>query len=231
MKHRLFAVACLQYFSFANSLSFPTSVSSSRFLFSPKPESKPQLVLISGCTGTGKSTFGMSVALNQGILRCISTDSVREVMRNYVSADASPALHRSSYMGTGDPVINWLECCNVLSSSVDALIFDALNRGVSIVVEGVHVVPSNDILERWRDGGGVGIGCLLSIRDAEAHRDLIARRGEITKKGEEKKMKDFDRIRSIQDEMIKRADESNWLRIEQKLEPNPMEIITAHLDV
>jgi 2-phosphoglycerate kinase len=45
---------------------------------------------------TGKSTFGMSVALSQGILKCISTDSAREVMRSY---DDNPVLHRSSYEG------------------------------------------------------------------------------------------------------------------------------------
>ena len=27
------------------------------FLFSPKLDAKPKLILISGCTGTGKSTF------------------------------------------------------------------------------------------------------------------------------------------------------------------------------
>lgn len=54
----------------------------------------PKLILISGCPGTGKSTFGMSLALEQGILKCISTDTVRAVMRSYVPESISPALHR-----------------------------------------------------------------------------------------------------------------------------------------
>mmetsp|Transcript_25069 Transcript_25069/g.54204 ORF Transcript_25069/g.54204 Transcript_25069/m.54204 type:complete len:174 (-) Transcript_25069:949-1470(-) len=57
----------------------------------------PKLILISGCPGTGKSTFGMSLALEQGILKCISTDTVRAVMRSYVPGSISPPLHRSSY--------------------------------------------------------------------------------------------------------------------------------------
>ena len=57
----------------------------------------PKLILISGSPGTGKSTFGMSLALEQGILKCISTDTVRAVMRSYVPEDISPPLHRSSY--------------------------------------------------------------------------------------------------------------------------------------
>ena len=57
----------------------------------------PKLILIAGCPGTGKSTFGMSLALEQGILKCISTDTVRAVMRSYVPESISPPLHRSSY--------------------------------------------------------------------------------------------------------------------------------------
>jgi hypothetical protein len=60
----------------------------------------PKLILISGGPGTGKSTFGMSLALEQGILKCISTDTVRAVMRSYVPESISPPLHRSSY---GEP--------------------------------------------------------------------------------------------------------------------------------
>jgi 2-phosphoglycerate kinase len=54
------------------------------FAFSPKDgdRNKPKLVLIAGCPGTGKSTFGMAVALDQGIIKCMSTDTVRAVMRS-----------------------------------------------------------------------------------------------------------------------------------------------------
>lgn len=200
------------------------------FLFSPKLDAKPQLILISGCTGTGKSTFGMSVALDQGILKCISTDTVRAVMRSFVSPEISPALHRSSYQGAADPVENWRETCTVLENSVDALVTDAITRGVSIVVEGVHVVPSGHLIDRWRAGGGRALGCLLTIRDEDAHRALIFRRGEITRKGEDKKIQAFDRIRAIQSEMIRLAEDADWLLIEQKLEPDPLEMVAALLE-
>jgi 2-phosphoglycerate kinase len=200
------------------------------FLFSPKLEySKPQLILIGGCTGTGKSTFGMQTALSQGILKCVSTDTIRAVMRSFVSKEISPALHRSSYAGDGDAITNWRECCTVLEGSVEALVTDAIDRGVSLVVEGVHVVPSNKLIDMWRDAGGVALGVLLTITDEESHESLIFRRGEITKKGEEKKIKAFGRIRLIQGEMIRLAEESQWLLIEQKLEPDPIEIVMSLL--
>jgi 2-phosphoglycerate kinase len=201
------------------------------FMFSPKLDTKPQLILIGGCTGTGKSTFGMQVALRQGILKCVSTDTIRAVMRSFVEPTISPALHRSSYMGeSNDPIVNWKESCSVLEGSVDALVDDAIQRGVSLVVEGVHVTPSNDLLDRWRKEGGAALGVLLTIRDADAHESLISRRGKVTKKGEGSKIKAFGRIRLIQDEMIRLAEESQWLLIEQKLEPGPMERVTASLE-
>lgn len=184
------------------------------------------LSLPSGCTGTGKSTFGMSIALNEGILKCISTDSVRQIMRTF---DQTPALHRSSYSGNGDPVTQWLECCNVLEDSIESLVDDAIRRGVSIVLEGVHVVPSSKLIDKWTAAGGTALGCALVIQDADAHKDLIFRRGEITKKGAESQMKAFSRIRNIQSEMIRLAELHNWFLIEQKLEPDPIDIISELL--
>lgn len=199
------------------------------FNYKPKMTDRPQLVLISGCTGSGKSTFGMTIALNQGVLRCISTDSVRQVMRSFISPSISPALHRSSYSGTGDPIQSWRECCQVMEDSIDGLVNDAINRGVSLVLEGVHIVPSNTLIDKWKSVGGDALGCLLVITDEESHRDLIFKRGEITKKGSEKQESSFHRIRAIQQEMINLATAHEWLQIEQELGPNPMDIVSDAL--
>ena len=168
----------------------------------------------------------MSVALRQGILKCVSTDTVREVMRTY---DQSPAIMRSSYQGDGDPIVDWNACCEILQTSVDALVFDAMKRGVSLVLEGVHIRPSNILLDKWRENGGKALGCLLTITDATAHKSLIYKRGEITKKGEDKKIKAFSRIRTIQEEMIRMAQINSWLMIEQRLAPDPLELVTSLL--
>jgi 2-phosphoglycerate kinase len=175
----------------------------------------------------GKSTFGMSVALSQSILKCVSTDVIREITRTTVDA-TPPALMRSSYEGDSDPVLNWKETCHVLNSGIQGLVDDAMKRGTSLVLEGVHIQPNNVLLDQWRANGGVALGCLLVIKDSEAHRSLIFRRGEITKKGEEKKLKAFERIRKIQDEMIAMAISNNWLLIEQRIEPDPLDKIASY---
>jgi 2-phosphoglycerate kinase len=201
--------------------------SPSSFQFTPRPASQPRLVLVGGCTGTGKSTFGMEIALKQGILKCVSTDTVREVTRAF--DHVTPALHRSSYSGEMDALVGWKEASAVLDKGITALVDDAIKRGVSLVLEGVHIVPSNGLLDKWRESGGIALGCLLIVPDPDAHRCLIYNRGEVTGKGEVKKMVAFERIRTIQDEMIRLAREHDWVIVEQKLEPDPIDVVTALL--
>jgi 2-phosphoglycerate kinase len=195
---------------------------------------KPKLILIGGCPGTGKSTFGMSVALDQGILKCISTDTVRATMRSFVPSDVSPALHRSSYASAFDgdnPVRSWKETCKVLDASIGALVEDSMNRGTSIVIEGVNIIPSRDLIDLWEGAGGVAIGVLLQIPDPDTHKRLLKKRGFITGKvgAEVKKIRSYDRVRAIQDEMMTLAKASGWLTIEQRTEPDPLDMVSAKL--
>lgn len=197
-------------------------------------DDRPKLILIGGCSGTGKSTFGMSVALDQGILKCISTDTLRSVMRSFIDEDISPALHRSSYAsvdgdGTDDPIKSWKETCTVLKHCVEELVDEMIERRVSLVVEGVHLIPDDTLIKRWEDHGGVAIGIMLTVPNEKAHKQLLFRRGAMTGKGEDNKLKEFHRIRTIHDEMSKLAKSANWLLIEQNLLPDPLEIVADEL--
>lgn len=214
------------------------------FVFTPKTAiEKPKLCLISGCPGTGKSTFGMSVALDQGILKCISTDTVRAVMRSFIPEHISPALHRSSYAPASeeegfddDPVRSWKETCTVLEQSVEDIVLDSISRGQGLVLEGVSILPSDKLIKMWEERGGVATGCLLTINKEETHKSLLQKRGMLAGKAsaqnqkDQKKIQSFERIRKIQDEMIQRATESGWTLIEQKVEPDPLEIVAASLE-
>lgn len=201
---------------------------------SKKYKEKPKLVLIGGCPGTGKSTFGMSVALQEGILKCISTDTVRAVMRSFVPADVSPALHRSSYSPAfeqDDAVRSWKECCTVLHTSVESLVRDAIQRKTSLVVEGVHLIPSDEFINMWQEHGGVAMGCLLQVSAEDDHKELLKKRGYTTGNMEKEncKINAYARIRVIQDEMQRLADQAGWMRIEQRIEPDPLDMIGAQL--
>jgi len=210
------------------------------FVFTQKSgNEKPKLVLISGCPGTGKSTFGMSVALDQGILKCISTDTVRAVMRSFIPKHISPALHRSSYAKANEkddePVISWLETCDVLEASVEEIITDSIARRQGLVLEGVSIAPSKKWIDAWEEAGGVATGCLLTVSNPETHKFLLQKRGFLAgttseqNAKDQKKIQSFDRIRAIQDEMVRLANESGWTLIEQKVQPDPLEIIAGLL--
>lgn len=203
-------------------------------------EDPPKLILVGGCSGTGKSTFGMSLALDQGILKCVSTDTLRSVMRSFIDKDISPALHRSSYAPsdpeeaaneswTDDPVKSWKETCLVVKHSVDELVDEMMGRGVSIVLEGVHLIPSTELLKKWEASGGVATGIVLQVSDEQAHKSLFVKRGISTGKGEEAKLRQFQRIRAIHDEMVRLGKEADWLIIEQDLRPDPLDIVAESL--
>jgi len=196
----------------------------------------PKLILIGGAAGTGKSTFGMSVALDQNILKCISTDTVRAVMRSYIPEDICPALHRSSYApssedGSDDAAKSWKETCKCLESSVDGLVEDAIRRRVSLVLEGVSIAPSAKWIEKWEAAGGTACGVLLMVSKEDVHRSLLLKRGFITgnEGAEQQKIEAFDRVRAIQAEMVRLAQESDWLLIEQKTSPDPLEVVQDKL--
>lgn len=160
----------------------------------------PSLILISGCTGTGKSTFGMEVAIQKGILKCISTDTIRQTMRTF---DNTPALHRSSFAGEGDVIAEWRECCSVLDAAIENIVMDCVRRGTSLVLEGVHIVPSKSLIDKWTAEGGFAVGAVLTIPDPDIHKKVIFRRGMQTGKGAEAQVNKFNRIRAIHDEMFR----------------------------
>lgn len=176
------------------------------------------------------------MALEQGIIKCISTDTVRAVMRSYVPESISPPLHRSSYAssaedGMDDPIKSWKETCKVLESSVEGLVDDAIARGVSLVLEGVSIQPSKKWIEKFTDAGGTACGVLLVVSKEETHKKMLLKRGFITgnKGAEEKKLESFDRVRLIQDEMIRAAKESGWVMIEQRVDPDPLDVVADEL--
>ena len=183
----------------------------------------------------------MEVAINQGILKCISTDTIRQVMRTdcrrfedaQVEIDngpplCPPALFRSSYEGNGDAVKDWCEACEAVESGIDSIVSDSMRRGVSLVLEGVLLQPSNRLIKQWTEAGGVAVGIVLHIPDEDGHRNLLKRRGEITSKGADKQLSEIDRIRKIHDKMVAMGRENEWLMVEQKLtiEPKPIELVT-----
>jgi len=113
---------------------------------------RPLIVLIGGTTGVGKSTVATEVAHRLGITRISSTDSIREVMRGIFCRDLLPAIHESAYnawrglrvpvpQGANPVIVGFREQSAAVATGVKALIERAVIEGLSMVIEGVHLVP------------------------------------------------------------------------------------------
>ena len=55
------------------------------------------LVLLAGTSGTGKSTLSSLLGSRLGISTVISTDTIRHVMRNFISKEDDPIIFASTY--------------------------------------------------------------------------------------------------------------------------------------
>jgi 2-phosphoglycerate kinase len=141
--------------------------------------SQPLIVLLGGASGVGTSSIAFEIANRLGIKNMISTDMIREVMRKIVSKELSPVIHESSfsaYKGLRVPpppefdeiLIGFKDHVDTVSVGIDAVIERSIQEGISIVVEGVHLVPGyikKDLIKRENVRMFV-----LTVPDKEMHR-------------------------------------------------------------
>ena len=117
-----------------------------------KDASTPVVVLIGGGTGTGKSTIAAELGRFLGIKRASSTDSIRHIMKTLFSDEFVPSIHESSYMahkslsvplpaGVDPVVFAFQEQATRICVGVSAMIERTIREGVSMIIDGVHLVP------------------------------------------------------------------------------------------
>ncbi|MBI88060.1 MAG: hypothetical protein CMB67_03415 [Euryarchaeota archaeon] len=174
-----------------------------------------RLLIISGTSGVGKSTMSAKLASSLGFSKTASTDTVREVLRTQFSALDFPELHRSSFESAGGSVIeDWKETVLVLSEGVDSVIVRARERSVDLILEGVHYIPNKEIIDSWRESGGLATGVVLYVTSEERHRGMIANREKHNGKKVDHYLGNLSRIREIQEEMVACGSMSGWLLID-----------------
>jgi 2-phosphoglycerate kinase len=112
----------------------------------------PLIILIGGSSGVGTSSIAFEIANRLGIKNMISTDMIREVMRKIVSKELSPVIHESSFTAykglrstpiqNVDPILaGFIHHVDTVCVGIEAVIERALKEGISIIIEGVHIVP------------------------------------------------------------------------------------------
>lgn len=139
----------------------------------------PLIILIGGASGVGTSSIAFEVANRLGIRNMISTDMIREVMRKIISKELIPTIYESSYTAyrslrippppeLDEVLIGFRDHVDTVSVGVDAVIERALKEGISIVIEGVHIVPGfirEDLVAK--DNVSMFV---LTLQDEEIHK-------------------------------------------------------------
>lgn len=176
---------------------------------------KPLVVLIGGATGTGKSTVATQVAARLGINRVISTDTIREVMRAFFSEQLMPALHKSSFEAgqtitrplaeNFDPVIvGFEEQLQGVATALRAVVGRCVHEGISVIIEGAHVVPG--YLAREFEPHSIFVPVVLQVADEQTHRSHFEMRGSSAEnRSGERYINKFEAIRSIHDHIVSLA--------------------------
>ncbi len=178
---------------------------------------KPLIILIGGATGVGKSHLAAELANILEINRMASTDSIREVMRKMISKELVPSIHVSSYeagkviykfgeMSKKDKIIyGFLDQAEKVLTGVEAVVYRAIKENVSLVVEGIHLLPG--YFKKFCDKAYV-VEILLTTLDEEIHKSRFYSREKKSSRTSKKYLRNFKAIRTIQDFLYHLAKEN-----------------------
>ena len=180
---------------------------------------EPLIILIGGASGVGTSSMAFELASRIGIKNLISTDMIREVMRKIISNDLSPVIHKSSFNAYEsirtptirlDPIIEgFINHVDVVTVGVEAIIERSLKEGISIIIEGVHIVPG--FIKKELINKDNIIEFTLIVENPEIHKGRFYSRCRQpwVKRSLQTYLDNFEAIRKTQKFMIEQALESN----------------------
>lgn len=176
---------------------------------------RPLIVLLGGVSGTGKSFLAAEIAYRLGITRIISTDSIREVMRAMVSPALLPTLHASTFNAwealippdehvpehPSTPLLlsGFREQVQQVSVGLDAVVRRSIEENMSLMLEGVHLVPG--YLQARH--GAIIVQLLITLTDADEHHKHFQSRDvqTATARPLHRYLRYFDEIRDMQSEL------------------------------
>lgn len=193
----------------------------------------PRLLIIAGTAGTGKSTVAMKIGAKSNFARLISTDAIREIMRSTDGTQANPALHRSSFSigESNDAIIDWVDTCKAVEKGIEATINRAMREGIDLLLEGVHIIPSDRLIRSWIDAGGIALGVIMMVSDEEKHKSMIKSRDAHSFRRHDRYIANFDRIRRIQDGLVERSKIASWPVVDISRVASDQEKIEHYLDL
>lgn len=186
-----------------------------------RPE-RPIVVLIGGAAGVGKSAVASELGYRLGIPRIVSSDSVRQALRSLIGPELSPILHASSYTAWQSELLpderddatpkrkrvirGFQAQVQQLSTALTAIIQRNVEEAVSLVMEGVHLVPG--ISPGRFEADATVIELVLTVDSEERHAKHFGRREGTTQRKSHEYIGHLPEIRILQRFIVSRAREA-----------------------
>lgn len=182
---------------------------------------RPLVIYLGGASGTGKSTLALEIAPLLRVYRITATDTIRQVMRMLFSPAILPALYTSSFeapprletavleVGGGEPgeelTASFSEQATRVCVGVRAVVERAIVENMSVVVEGVHLMPP---LVPFADLEGAvhQVLLMLTTLSEETHRSRFVARSRVSPRAAERYVESFPAIRALQEHLIEQAE-------------------------
>jgi len=181
---------------------------------------RPLILLIGGTVAAGKSTIATEIAHLLEIVRIQSTDMLREVMRVMIPKRLLPVLHMSSFDAwktlpiTDKPnrefeqlvAEGYQSQAELLAVPCEAVLQRAVEEGVPLIMEGVHVHP--ELLKRVPDDSDViTVYVMLAILKSKKIKARLKGRGvDAPRRKPERYLKNLESIWSLQSFLLSEAD-------------------------
>ena len=187
---------------------------------------RPLVIYVGGASGSGKSSLSLELAPLLRIYRINATDTIRQVMRMVFTPKIMPALHSSSFEivehletpPSEEPagaatdidhpnrvIASFEEQARRVCVGVRAVVERAIAENMSIVVEGVHLVPG---LVPFPDLEGMAyqVPLVLTTPDEEVHRARFLARSRVSARRAERYLENFEDIRTIHNYVLQQAE-------------------------
>lgn len=176
----------------------------------------PLVVLLSGTSGTGKSTLAFLLAERLGVSRVVTSDAVRHQMLTEPDLPGREALAMSTYeafeaRGTD----GYMDQARPVAGRIARVLSRLVRDGRSAIVEGVHL-HTEFCVEQMRRAGALVVPFCVHISNREKHRERFAVRAKhmTLDPAHNRYVKHFDSIRAIQDALVTGAERRLLPRID-----------------
>ncbi len=183
---------------------------------------KPLLLLIGGVSGVGKSTVSHEICYKLDIPQIQSTDMIREIIRAYLAPPFVPLLQYSSFEAfkaipdikskrgifkKGPPVVEgYLSQLSILQPALQSSINRALQEENHMVIEGVHILPTEIDLEKAQEKAVIVPVMLANTSKTSLKKQLNRRGSEQIERPSARYIDNLDHIWTLQSYLLKTAD-------------------------